>query len=144
MSVIRPCATPTRPVIQHHEPNRRPRPCAVFYRQQRLTVFSRAWKTDLFRASLVHRVSVLQYYPFLQLLRSRTLSIVSYMSKMSSCLYFKTQCFGDWILSPSSGKTYSVGSNRQSLSPSPYACHFQDGVYKPKQHNSSATAKKAF
>jgi hypothetical protein len=27
----------------------------------------------------------------------------------SSCLYFKTQRFGDWILSPSSGKTYSVG-----------------------------------
>jgi hypothetical protein len=23
-----------------------------------------------------------------------------------------TQCFGDWILSPSSGKSYSVGSNR--------------------------------
>jgi hypothetical protein len=27
----------------------------------------------------------------------------------SSCLYFKMQCFGDWILSPFSGKTYSVG-----------------------------------
>jgi hypothetical protein len=25
---------------------------------------------------------------------------------------FKTQRFGDWILSPSSGKTYSVGLNR--------------------------------
>jgi hypothetical protein len=30
----------------------------------------------------------------------------------SSCFYLKTQRFGDWILSPSSGKTYSVGSNR--------------------------------
>jgi hypothetical protein len=37
----------------------------------------------------------------------------------SSCLYlktvmfiFKTKRFGDWILSPSSGKTYSIGSNR--------------------------------
>jgi hypothetical protein len=36
------------------------------------------------------------------------------LSKMLSCLYLKTQYFGDWILSPSSGKTYSVGSNRQS------------------------------
>jgi hypothetical protein len=31
----------------------------------------------------------------------------------SSCPFLKkTQRFGDWILSPSSGKTYSVGSNR--------------------------------
>jgi hypothetical protein len=37
-----------------------------------------------------------------------------FLSKMSSCLHFKTQRFGDWILSPSSGKTYSVGSNRAS------------------------------
>jgi hypothetical protein len=28
-----------------------------------------------------------------------------------SCLFFETQRFGDWILSPSSGKTYSVGPN---------------------------------
>jgi hypothetical protein len=34
--------------------------------------------------------------------------------KTPSCLFFKTQRFGDWILSPSSGKTYSVGLNRQS------------------------------
>jgi hypothetical protein len=27
----------------------------------------------------------------------------------SSCLFFKTQRFRDWILSPSSGKTYSFG-----------------------------------
>jgi hypothetical protein len=31
------------------------------------------------------------------------------LSKMSSCLYFKTKRFGDWIVSPSSGKTYSLG-----------------------------------
>jgi hypothetical protein len=37
----------------------------------------------------------------------------------SSCLYlktvlfiFQTQRFGDWIMSPSSGKTYTVGPNR--------------------------------
>jgi hypothetical protein len=30
------------------------------------------------------------------------------------CLYFKTQRLGDWILSPSSGKIYSDGSNKQS------------------------------
>jgi hypothetical protein len=29
-----------------------------------------------------------------------------------SCLFFKKQRFGDWILSPSSGKTYSDGPNR--------------------------------
>jgi hypothetical protein len=29
-----------------------------------------------------------------------------------SCLFFKTQRFGDWILSPSSGKTNSIGPNR--------------------------------
>jgi hypothetical protein len=49
-----------------------------------------------------------------QLLRSWTSSIVSFLSKMSSCLYFKTQRFDGWILSLSSGKTYSAGSNRQS------------------------------
>jgi hypothetical protein len=37
ISVIRPCASPTRPVIRHQAPDRRPRPCAGFYRQQRLT-----------------------------------------------------------------------------------------------------------
>jgi hypothetical protein len=31
--------------------------------------------------------------------------------KTPSCLFFKTQRFGDWILSPSSGKTYSDGPN---------------------------------
>jgi hypothetical protein len=41
-----------------------------------------------------------------------TLSIVLSLSKMSFCLSFKTRHFRDWILSPSSGKTYSVGSNR--------------------------------
>jgi hypothetical protein len=37
-----------------------------------------------------------------------------------SCLLFKIRRFGDWILSPSSGGTYSVGPNRwsQPLSPS--------------------------
>jgi hypothetical protein len=32
--------------------------------------------------------------------------------KTLSCLYFKIQRIGDWILSLSSGKTYSVGPNR--------------------------------
>jgi hypothetical protein len=44
----------------------------------------------------------------LQMLRSWTSSIVSSLSKMSSSLYFKTHRFGDWILPPSSGKTYST------------------------------------
>jgi hypothetical protein len=37
----------------------------------------------------------------------------------SSCLLFKTQRFGEWILSPSSGGTYSVGPNRWICSLSP-------------------------
>jgi hypothetical protein len=47
-----------------------------------------------------------------QILRFWTLSIVLSLSKTPSCLYFKTQRFGDWILSPSLVKTYSVGSNQ--------------------------------
>jgi hypothetical protein len=37
-----------------------------------------------------------------------------------SCLLLKTQRFRDWIPSPFSGGTYSVGSNRQSYSISVY------------------------
>jgi hypothetical protein len=40
----------------------------------------------------------------IQILRFWTLSIVLFL--------FKTQRFGDWIVSPSLGKTYSVGPNR--------------------------------
>jgi hypothetical protein len=50
----------------------------------------------------------------LQVLRVWTLSIFLSLTKNSSCLFSKTQRFADWILSPSSRKTYSVGSNRQS------------------------------
>jgi hypothetical protein len=32
-----------------------------------------------------------------------TLSIILFLSKTLSCLYFKTQRFGDWILSPEIG-----------------------------------------
>jgi hypothetical protein len=46
-----------------------------------------------------------------QILCFWTLSIVISLSKTRSCLFFKTR-FGDCILSPSSGKTYSVGPNR--------------------------------
>jgi hypothetical protein len=53
------------------------------------------------------------------ILRFWTLSIVLSLSKTPSCLFFKTQCFGDWILSPFSGKTYSVGPNQLSRSLSP-------------------------
>jgi hypothetical protein len=43
-----------------------------------------------------------------------TLSYKYYISRHypSSCFYLKTQRFGDWILSPSSGKTYPVSGNR--------------------------------
>jgi hypothetical protein len=33
------------------------------------------------------------------------------LSKTQFCLHLKTECFGDWILSPPSGKTYSFGPN---------------------------------
>jgi hypothetical protein len=42
-------------------------------------------------------------------------SIILVLSKTPSCLYFKTQHFRDWIRSPSSGKTYSVGPNQEAL-----------------------------
>jgi hypothetical protein len=35
--------------------------------------------------------------------------ILCFWTYPSSCLFFKIQRFGDWTLSPSSGKTYSVG-----------------------------------
>jgi hypothetical protein len=38
--------------------------------------------------------------------------IVLSLSKNRPVYFSKTQRFGDWILSPFSGKTYSVGSNR--------------------------------
>jgi hypothetical protein len=45
---------------------------------------------------------------FLQILCFWT-SIFCLYLKTLFCLFFKTQCFGDGILSPSSGKAYSVG-----------------------------------
>jgi hypothetical protein len=69
-------------------------------------------------AAKVYHVNYTKYrnvtLTIVQLLCSWTLSIVSSLSKMLSCLYFKTQRFGDWILSPSLGKTYSVGPSRYS------------------------------
>jgi hypothetical protein len=47
-----------------------------------------------------------------QILCFWTLCIVLFLSKTPSCLCLRTQRFGDWILSPSSGNTYSAGSNR--------------------------------
>jgi hypothetical protein len=48
-----------------------------------------------------------------QILCFWTLSIVTALSKKHRPAYFfKTQRFGDWILSPSSGKTHSAGPNR--------------------------------
>jgi hypothetical protein len=52
------------------------------------------------------------FVTLVQILRIWTLSIVLSLPKTLAYLFFKTQRFGDWILSPSSGKTYAVGSNR--------------------------------
>jgi hypothetical protein len=38
-----------------------------------------------------------------------------YMNITKPCLLFETHCFGDWILSPSSGGSYSVCPNIWSL-----------------------------
>jgi hypothetical protein len=43
----------------------------------------------------------------------------------SSCLLFKTQRFGDWIPSPSSGGSYSDGPNSKSCSVSGHQQHHQ-------------------
>jgi hypothetical protein len=51
-----------------------------------------------------HDLKVCGDYTLIQILSSWLLLIVLNL--------FKTQRFGYWILSPSSGKTYSVGSNR--------------------------------
>jgi hypothetical protein len=56
-----------------------------------------------------------QTYGLGQILCFWILSIVLSLSKTPSCLFFKTQRFRVWVLSPSSGKTYSVGSKRWSL-----------------------------
>jgi hypothetical protein len=47
----------------------------------------------------------------IQVLCFCTLSTVLSLTKNRNVL-FKTHRFGDWILSPSSGKTYSIGPNR--------------------------------
>jgi hypothetical protein len=47
-----------------------------------------------------HSVSFLLYIMFLDIIHRPVF------------IYLKTKRFGDWILSPSSGKTYSVGPNR--------------------------------
>jgi hypothetical protein len=48
----------------------------------------------------------------IQILCFWTLSIVLFLSKTPSYFYLKTQRFEDWSLTPSSGKTYSVGLYR--------------------------------
>jgi hypothetical protein len=48
----------------------------------------------------------------IQILCCLTLVIVLSLSKNTVLFYFKTQRFGDWILSSSSGNTFSFGPNR--------------------------------
>jgi hypothetical protein len=54
------------------------------------------------------RLKVCDDGTLVQILCFWTVSIVLSSSKKPSCLFFRTQRFGDWILSPSSGKTYSL------------------------------------
>jgi hypothetical protein len=55
-------------------------------------------------------VQILKLLPSLQILCFWTSSIILLsLSKTPSCLYYKTQRFRDWILSPSSGKALSIG-----------------------------------
>jgi hypothetical protein len=65
-------------------------------------------------AHLIVNMIFFDYGTLVQILRFWTISNVLSLFKSSSCLSFKIQRFGNWILSPSSGKTYSVGSNWQS------------------------------
>jgi hypothetical protein len=58
-----------------------------------------------------HILTKTKAFLFPQILCFWTLSIVLFLSKTLSCLYFKTQHFRDWILPLPSGKTYSLGPN---------------------------------
>jgi hypothetical protein len=40
----------------------------------------------------------------------------------SRCLYCETQCFGDWILSPSSGKPTQMGPIERACGLKPWIC----------------------
>jgi hypothetical protein len=59
-----------------------------------------------------------------------------------SCFYSKARRFGDWILSPSSGETYSVGPQSIELVPiSGHLLEHKIGYTSQAQHNPSARAK---
>jgi hypothetical protein len=61
---------------------------------------------------LVASQEVFRYVELVQLFCFWTYPSSCLYLKTPSFLFFKTQRFGGWILSPSSGKTYSVGPNR--------------------------------
>jgi hypothetical protein len=80
-------------------------------------------KNQAFQVPVLEKASDMHYSPAVfsnvtalnnkgQILCFCTLSIVLFLPKTPSCLYFKIQSFGDWIMYPSSGKTYSFGPNR--------------------------------
>jgi hypothetical protein len=50
----------------------------------------------------IYYIKIYEHGTLVQILRFWTLSIVLSLFKMLSCFSFKTQRFGDWILSPSS------------------------------------------
>jgi hypothetical protein len=60
----------------------------------------------------VHDLEVCDDDTLVQALYFWTISIVLFLSKTPFSLCFQTQRFGDWILFPSSAKTYLVGPNR--------------------------------
>jgi hypothetical protein len=79
--------------------------------------FRLKWNLNIkfYHIPLIRSKSLLWWYR-VQILCFWTLSIILFLSKTSSCLYFKTH-FGHWIVSPSSGKTYSDGPNLRRKGP---------------------------
>jgi hypothetical protein len=65
---------------------------------------------NVHRVSNVRKIEIHTAEHKIEILWFWTLSIILSLSKTLSRLFFKTH-FRDWIQSPSSGKTYTVGPN---------------------------------
>jgi hypothetical protein len=81
--------------------------------------------TASFHYSLLYRERQLTSAQYPSLYQFVSLQLL-YFCKLSIVLFLIKICFGYWILSPSSGGTYSVGPNRQSLSLYPDTSTRQD------------------
>jgi hypothetical protein len=89
------------------------------------------WSTDSRRVIInCTRILWFQYYVF-----GHYSSSYLYL-ETPSCLFFKTRRFGDWILSPSAGKTYSQGN-----SPIRHVETCPDFFFTARVHTTKSTVK---